>query len=106
MLEIDHRTLREGLDRAADLLKLQRLSNPNEAEQLAASVLENFGIDELGRIELKDRLRQMLPVKGDPVIEILMTSSMSSGVLVGLLIASGALEADLDAIPDCPPVDL
>ena len=86
MLEIDHLTLREGLDRAADVLKLHRLSAPEDAEQLAAAVLDNFGIDELGRIELNDALRQMLPISGEPILESLMTSSMTSGVLVGLVL--------------------
>ena len=106
MLQIDHPTLREGLERAEDVLKLHRLSSPEEAEELASAVLANFGIDELGRIELNDSLRQMLPIQGDPVIETMMTSSMAAGVVVGLLIAGAALRFDPDAIPDFPPGDL
>jgi hypothetical protein len=106
MLQINHPTLREGLDRAEDVLKLHRLSPPEEADELAAAVLANFGIDELGQIELSESLRQMLPIHGDPVIETVMTSSMSAGVVVGLLIAGAAVRFDPDAIPDSPPVDL
>jgi hypothetical protein len=106
MLQIDHPTLREGLARAEDLLKLHRLSSPEEAQELASAVLGNFGIDELGRIEMNDALRQMLPIQGDPVVETVMTSSMLSGVLVGLLIAGAALRVEPGAIPDTPPLDL
>jgi hypothetical protein len=106
MLQIDHETLREGLDRAADLFKLHRLSTPEAAEVLAATVLANFGIDELGRIELIDSLSQMVPLKGEPMVEAVMTRSMAAGVLVGLVIANAAERADLDAIPDSPPADL
>jgi hypothetical protein len=105
MLQIDHPTLRQGLERAGDLLKLHRLSPADQAEQLAAAVLANFGIDDLGRIELNDALRQMLPITGDQLLEALMTSSMSEGVLVGLLIATEALRLDPDEVPDFPPVD-
>ena len=106
MLQIDHEILREGLERAGDVLKLHRLSTPEDAEALAAAVLENLGIDELGRIELDDSLRQMLPVTGEPLVESLMASSMTAGVLVGLLIAEAGSRPDPDAIPDSPPVDL
>ena len=42
---------------------------------------------------------------GDPVAEGLMASSMSAGVLIGLLIASAAMGSDPDAIPDFVPAD-
>ncbi len=106
MLQIDHSTLQEGLERAGDVLKLHRLSSPGDAETLASAVLANFGIDDLGRIELNDSLRQMLPITGDQVVEALMSSAMSEGVLVGLMIATAALRLGPDEVPDFPPVDL
>jgi hypothetical protein len=105
MLQIDHPTLREGLERAGDMLKLQRLSSPEHAERLASTVLANFGIDRVGRIELNDALGQMLPIGGDPVLEAMMQSTMREGVLVGLLIATAALEPEPGAVPDFPPLE-
>jgi hypothetical protein len=105
MLYIDDQTLREGLERAADLFKLQRLSSYHDAEHLAASVYANFGLDEGRRTELIKSLIEMLPISGDPVAEGLMASSMSAGVLIGLLIASAAMGSDPDAIPDFVPAD-
>lgn len=106
MLQIDDQTLREGLDRAEDLFKLQRLSALEDAEELPAAVFANFGIDEHRRDELTQSLVEMLPISGDPLAEGLMTSSMCAGVLIGLLLANAAMEADPDAVPDRPPVDL
>lgn len=105
MLNIDDQTLREGLDRAADLFKLQRLSTHDDAEVLAASVYANFGLDEGRRLELIESLIDMLPISGDPLAEGLMASAMSAGVLVGLLIAHAGLGADPDALPDYVPAD-
>lgn len=105
MLRIDEKTLREGLERAADLLKLHRLSTPDDAEQLAASVYAGFGIDESLRVELIEGLLEMLPITGDPMAEGLMASSMSAGVLVGLLIASASMGSEPGAIPDFVPAD-
>jgi hypothetical protein len=105
MLQIDHPTLREGLERAGDMLKLHRLSSPEQAQELASAVLANFGIDNLGQIELNDSLGQMLPIAGDPVFEAVMRSTMCEGVLVGLLIATAALRLESGAVPDFPPVD-
>jgi hypothetical protein len=106
MLQIDQPTLREGLERAGDMLKLHRLSSADRGELLAAAVLANFGIDNLGRIELNDALHQMLPISGDPVLEAVMSASMAEGVLVGLLLATTALRLGPDEVPDYPPVDL
>jgi hypothetical protein len=106
MLNIDDQTLREGLDRAADVLLLHRLSSHEDADRLAASVYANFGLDERLRIELIESLLEMLPISGDPMAEGLMASSMSAGVLVGLLIANAAMGTDPDAIPDYVPADL
>jgi hypothetical protein len=106
MLRVDDETLREGLDRAADLFKLHRLSTHDDAELLAAAVFANYGIDEIRHRELMVSLVEMLPVSGDPLAEGLMASSMSAGVLVGLLIANAALRSEAEAVPDCPPVDL
>lgn len=105
MLQIDHPTLREGLERAGDMLKLHRLSAPEQAEQLASSVLANFGIDNVGRIELNDSLGQMLPIAGDPVLEAVVRSAMAEGVLVGLIIATAALQPEPGAVPDFPPLE-
>ena len=105
MLQIDEQSLRVGLDRAADLLKLHRLSSHEDAEHLAASVYANFGIDESLRVELIESLLEMLPVSGDPMAEGLMAASMSAGVLIGLLIAHAAVGTEPDAIPDFVPAD-
>jgi len=48
----------------------------------------------------------MLPIKGDPMAEGLMTSSMFAGVLIGLLIADAALPAESGHVPDAPLLDL
>lgn len=106
MLRVDDESLREGLDRATDLFKLHRLSAHEDAERLAAAVFANFGIDERRRLQLTTSLLQMLPISGDPLAEGLMASSMSSGVLVGMLIASAAMGTEPDAIPDSVPADL
>jgi hypothetical protein len=105
MFQIDDETLRVGLDRAADLLKLHRLSSRQESEELAASVYANFGIDDDRRSELIEALIEMLPISGDPMAEALMASAMSAGVLVGLLIANSSIDTDSDAVPDYVPAD-
>ena len=106
MLRVDDETLREGLDRATDLVKLHRLSTHADAERLTAGVFANFGIDEYRRLQLTVALLEMLPISGDPLAEGVMASSMSAGVLVGLLIASAAIGTEADAIPDSVPADL
>jgi hypothetical protein len=105
MLQIDDQTLREGLDRAADLLKLHRLSSHQESQQLAAAVYANFGMDDDRRVALIESLIEMVPISGDRMAEALMASAMSAGVLVGLLIANASIDPGPHATPDFVPAD-
>jgi hypothetical protein len=105
MLFVDRQTLRIGLERAHDLLRLHRLSGFADAELMASKAFANFGLADSERPLLADALVKMLPVTGNPLMESLMASSMGAGVLVGLLIADAALPTDAGPVPDYPPAD-
>ena len=102
MIQIPEDALREGCERARDLLMLNRLRAPDEAAVSIAAVYEALGIDSDMRERLEEALRAMVPIDGLPVLEATMLGSMASGVLVGLLIADSALpteELDLSTFP-------
>ena len=69
MLVVDHETLAHGLDRAADMFRLPRLSSFADAAAVAEAVFENFGFDQEKRSRLARGLAAMLPIKGDPMAE-------------------------------------
>ncbi len=103
LLRIDDDALRDGLERAADLFKLHRLSDHENANELVAAVFANFGIDADAHTELCAAVAEMLPIAGQPVTEALMASSMCAGALVGLLIADAAQKDRAIVVPDWPP---
>lgn len=103
LLKIDDDARREGLERAADLFKLHRLSDRENAGELVSAVFANFGIDADAHADLCAAVSDMLPIAGEPVTEALMASSMCAGVLVGLLIADAAQKDRTIVVPDWPP---
>src|SRR3954468_9663517 len=94
MLSISPDTLREGCDRAHDLFTLNSMRRPEEAADSFDAVFEALGFDQGMRARLQDTLAELVPVKGDPMLEANTTMSMAAGVLIGLLIADSALPAD------------
>jgi hypothetical protein len=94
MLSISPESLREGCERVHDLFKLNSLRRPAEAADSFDAVFEALGFDERMRGRLQDTLMEIVPVRGDPLLEASTTMSMAAGVLIGLLIADSALPAD------------
>ena len=94
MLNISRDALRDGCGRAHDLFMLNRLRGHEDAAASFDAVFDALGVDERMREQLQDALIEMLPVRGDPLVEASTTMSMAAGVLVGLLIADSALPAD------------
>jgi hypothetical protein len=94
VLQISPEALREGCDRAHDLFMLNRLRGHEDAAQSFDAVFDALGVDGAMRERLSEALLEMIPVKGDPLVEASTTMSMAAGVLVGLLIADSALPAD------------
>ena len=65
------------------------------------AVYRALGVDARMRERLQEALLDLVPVRGEPVIESTATSSMLAGVLVGLLIADSSLpgeELDLPVV--------
>jgi hypothetical protein len=94
MLSISPETLREGCERAHDLFVLNGMRQPEEAADCFDAVFGALGFDQAMRCRLQDTLTEMVPVKGDPMLEAGTTMSMAAGVLIGLLIADSTLPAD------------
>src|SRR3954470_9736565 len=94
MLSISPDTLREGCERAHDLFRLNSMRQPTEAADSFDAVFEALGFDYAMRGRLQDTLTELVPVKGDAMLEANTTMSMAAGVLIGLLIADSALPAD------------
>jgi hypothetical protein len=103
MLSISPDTLREGCDRAHDLFTLNSMRRPEEAANSFDAVFEALGFDHVMRARLQDTLAELVPVKGDPMLEANTTMSMAAGVLIGLLIADSALPADELDLPITAP---
>jgi hypothetical protein len=99
MLSISPESLREGCERAQDLFRLNSLRPPSEAADSFDAVFEALGFDQQMRGRLQEALAELVPVKGDPMLEASTTMSMAAGVLVGLLIADSALPADEFDLP-------
>jgi hypothetical protein len=103
MLSISPDTLREGCDRAHDLFTLNSMRRPEEAADSFDAVFEALGFDQGMRARLQDTLTELVPVKGDPMLEANTTMSMAAGVLIGLLIADSTLPADELDLPLTAP---
>jgi hypothetical protein len=94
MLSISPDTLREGCERAQDLFSLNSRRERAEAADSFDAVFEALGFDYPMRARLQDTLTELVPVKGDAMLEANTTMSMAAGVLIGLLIADSSLPAD------------
>jgi len=94
VIQISEDALRDGCERAHDLFLLNRLRAHDEAAESFEAVYSAFGIDSEMRVELKDALDDLVPIKGAPVIEATAVASMLAGVLVGLLIADSSFPAE------------
>jgi hypothetical protein len=94
MLTISPDALREGCERAHDLFTLNRLREASDAADSFDAVFEALGFDVDMRRRLQQTLADIVPVKGDPMLEASTTMSMAAGALIGLLIADSALPAD------------
>jgi hypothetical protein len=105
MLSISDDALREGCDRARDLLMLSRLQDPASAAETFTSVFEALGIDLEMRAGLERAIADLVPVDGLPALEAAAAASMLSGVLVGLLVADSALPSDELDLPVTRPRD-
>src|SRR2546423_13296272 len=101
MLQISPDALRDGCERAHDLFRLNRLRGRALAAQSFEAVFDALGVDAPMRERLHDEIVELLPVRGDPMIEAGTAVSILAGVLVGLLIADSALpgeELDLPVV--------
>ncbi len=99
MLQITPGALREGCERAEDLFGLNRLRDHDAAAESFDAVFTALGVDDAMRERLEATLADLVPVKGNPVVEAGTVLSMAAGVLVGLLIADSALPADQLDLP-------
>jgi hypothetical protein len=99
MLPISDQALRDGCDRARDLFLLGRLQSPLDAAETFAAVFAALGVDPEMRGELERVAADLVPVEGLPVLEAASAASILSGILVGLLIADGALPSDQLDLP-------
>ena len=99
MLNISDDSLREGCERAYDLFKLNSVRDREVASQSFDAVFEALGFDYPMRARLQDTLVELVPVKGDAMLETNITMSMAAGVLIGLLIADSALPVDEFDLP-------
>ena len=102
MIQISQDALRDGCERAHDLFLLNRLRGHREAAASFEAVYEALGVDAEMRETLQEALRELVPVKGVPVIEATTLVSMLAGVLVGLLIADSSFPADEFDLPVRP----
>jgi hypothetical protein len=94
MLSISPDALRDGCERAHDLFTLNSAREQAEAADSFDAVFRALGFDHGMRGQLQEALAELVPVKGDAMLEANTTMSMAAGVLIGLLIADSALPAD------------
>jgi hypothetical protein len=99
MLNISDDSLREGCERAHDLFKLNSVRDREVASDSFDAVFGALGLDYRMRARLQDTLVELVPVKGDPMLETNITMSMAAGVLIGLLVADSALPVDEFDLP-------
>lgn len=94
--------MREGCERAHDVFLLNRLRDHDEAAAGFDAVYRAHGIDADMRARLERALDELVPIKGQPLLEAAAATSMLAGVLVGLMIADSSLpaeELDLPVVP-------
>jgi hypothetical protein len=94
VLQISEQALREGCERARDLFRLNQARDHDAAAASFDAVFDALGLDSAMRARLHDTLVELVPVKGDPLLEANTAISMLAGVLAGLLIADSATPAD------------
>jgi hypothetical protein len=94
MLNVSAESLQDGCDRAHDLFRLNSMRGHGAAADSFDAVFEALGFDYSMRARLQDTLVELVPVKGDPMLEASTTMSMAAGVLIGLLVADSALPAE------------
>ena len=94
MLTISADALRQGCERAQDLFELNRRRDLDTAAESFDAVFAALGFDDSMRARLHDAIVDIVPVKGNPVVEASAAMSMVAGALVGFLIADSALPAD------------
>src|SRR5436305_13931495 len=99
MLTISPEGLRQGCERAQDLFALNRLRDVDTAAESFDAVFAALGFDDSMRARLHDAIVDIVPVKGNAVVEASAAMSMVAGALVGLLIADSALPADEIDLP-------
>ena len=102
VIQISSDALRDGCERAHDLFLLNRLSGHEEAAASFEAVYHALGLDTEMREELQRALEDLVPLKGDPIIEATTVLSMLAGVLVGLLIADSAFPSEGLDLPVAP----
>jgi len=101
MLQISDEALQQGLERARDIIVLNRLRGPDDGHAAFTALWNAFGLDDDQRAQMEDQLRDLLPVAGIPAVEIPATIGMIAGVLVGLVIADSASPLDeLDCLDE------
>src|SRR5947209_20061729 len=86
--------LREGCERAEDLFRLNQARDRDAAADSFDAVFDALGVDGEMRERLHDAVVELVPVKGEALLEAHTAVSMVAGVLVGLLIADSAMPAD------------
>jgi hypothetical protein len=94
VIQISEDALREGCERAQDLFLLNRLRGQHEAAESFDAVYRALGLEPAMREDLERALRNLVPVKGAPILEATTVVSMLAGVLVGLLIADSAFPVE------------
>jgi hypothetical protein len=102
MLQISAEALREGCERAHDLFMLNRLRGWEDAAEGFDAVFDAFGVDAGMRERLHDALVELVPLKGDPMVEATIAVSMLAGLVVGLFVADSAIPADEPELPIVP----
>ena len=102
MIQISPDALRDGCERAHDLFLLNRLRGHEEAAASFDAVYQALGLETEMREQLECALEDLVPVKGDPMIEATTVLSMLAGVLVGLLIADSAFPTEGLDLPVAP----
>jgi hypothetical protein len=102
MLQITDEALRDGCERVHDLFQLNQARDYDDAAKSFDAVFDALGVDAGKRARLHDALLELVPVKGDALLEANTVVSMLAGVLAGLLIADSALPADEFDLPLAP----
>lgn len=90
------------MDGRGSSVALSRLQGFCAGAETMAAAFQALGVDGETRAELERAVRELVPVDGAPALEATVAASMSSGVLVGLLIADSALPADELNLPVSP----